>query len=169
VKPKAKRGTESKRAAGKEASRLIDERIRSLGDWRAATLAEDRRLIHEAAPDIVEEWKWMGTPVWSHAGNVCTGETYKQVVKLTFARGASLKDPRGLFNSSLEGNTRRAIDIREGAALDARAFKALIRAAVAENLRSIAARAGEKGVALLSGGNPSGIRPCTASKDRAGS
>jgi hypothetical protein len=129
------------RAAGEDASRLIDERIRSLGDWRAATLAEVRRRIHEADPEIVEEWKWMGTPVWSHAGNVCTGETYKQVVKLTFARGASLKDPRGLFNSSLEGNTRRAIDIREGEALDVKAFKALIQAAVAENVRASAARA----------------------------
>ena len=97
-------------------------------------------MIREADPEIVEEWKWMGTPVWSHAGNVCTGETYKQVVKLTFARGASVEDPRGLFNSSLEGNTRRAIDIREGEVLDAEAFKALIRAAVAENLRSSAAK-----------------------------
>ncbi len=114
------------------------------GDWRAETLAEVRRLIHEADPDIVEERKWikptnpLGVPVWSHAGIVCTGEAYKQVVKLTFARGASLEDPRGLFNSSLEGNTRRAIDIREGEVLDAEAFKALIQAAVAENLRSSA-------------------------------
>ena len=105
---------------------------------QGATLAEVRRIIHEADPDIMEEWKWMGTPVWSHAGNVCTGETYKQMVKLTFARGASLEDPRRLFNSSLEGNTRRAIDIREGEVLDAEAFKALIQAAVAENLRSSA-------------------------------
>jgi hypothetical protein len=129
----------------KSASRLIDERIRSLGDWRAATLAEVRRLIHEADPDIVEECKWIkptnpsGVPVWSHAGMVCTGEAYKQVVKLTFARGASLEDPRRLFNSSLDGRTRRAIDIREGEVLDAEAFKALIRAAVAANLRSDAA------------------------------
>jgi len=130
----------AQRAAGKAASRLIDERIRSLGDWRAKALAEVRRLIHEADPDIQEEWKWMGTPVWSHAGNVCTGESYKQVVKLTFARGASLADPRRLFNSSLEGNTRRAIDIHEGEALDADAFKALIRAAVAENVHSAAPR-----------------------------
>ena len=141
---KAKPGAEAKRATGKAASRLIDERIRSLGGWRAETLAEVRRLIHEADPDIVEECKWikptnpLGVPVWSHAGIVCTGETYKQVVKLTFARGASLEDPRGLFNSSLEGNTRRAIDIREGEVLDAEAFKALIQAAVAENLRSSA-------------------------------
>lgn len=95
-------------------------------------------MIHEADPDIIEEWKWMGTPVWSHAGNICTGEAYKQVVKLTFVRGASLEDPRQLFNSSLEGNTRRAIDIREGEVLDAEAFKALIQAAAAENLRSSA-------------------------------
>ena len=139
---KAKPGAEAKRATGKAASRLIDERIRSLGGWRAETLAEVRRLIHEADPDIMEECKWikpsnpLGVPVWSHAGIVCTGEAYKQVVKLTFARGASLEDPRGLFNSSLEGNTRRAIDIREGEVLDAEAFKALIQAAVAENLRS---------------------------------
>jgi hypothetical protein len=139
---KVKPGAEAKR--GKTASRLIDERIRSLGGWRAETLAAVRRLIHEAEPDITEECKWfkpsnpMGVPVWSHAGIVCTGEAYKQVVKLTFARGASLDDPQGLFNSSLEGNTRRAIDIREGEVLDAEAFKALIRAAVAENLRSSA-------------------------------
>jgi hypothetical protein len=127
---------EAKRATGEEASRLIDERIRSLGGWRGETLAEVRRMIHEADPEIVEEWKWRGTPVWSHAGNVCTGEAYKQVVKLTFARGASLEDPRGLFNSSLEGTTRRAIDVREGEVLDGEAFKALIQAAVAENQRS---------------------------------
>ena len=142
---KAKPGAEAKRATGKAASRLIDERIRSLGGWRAETLAEVRRIIHEADPDIMEEWKWMGTPVWSHAGNVCTGETYKQVVKLTFARGASLEDPRGLFNSSLEGNTRRAIDIREGEVLDAAAFKALIQAAVVENLRSSAPKSQGRG------------------------
>jgi hypothetical protein len=136
AKPVAK----SERASGKAASRLIDERIRSLGDWRSQTLAEVRRIIQEADPDIVEEWKWMGTPVWSHAGNVCTGEAYKQVVKLTFARGASLEDPRRLFNSSLEGSTRRAIDIREGEVLDAEALKALIRAAVAENFRSSASK-----------------------------
>lgn len=140
---KAKPGTETKRATGKGASRLIDERIRSLGSWRAETLAEVRRIIHEADPDILEECKWvkpsnpLGVPVWSHAGIVCTGEAYKQVVKLTFARGASLDDPRGLFNSSLEGNTRRAIDIREGEVLDAEAFKALIQAAVVENRRRV--------------------------------
>jgi hypothetical protein len=140
TKPKAKPGADAKRAIGVAASVLIDERIRSLGGWRAETLAEVRRMIHEAVPNIEEEWKWMGTPVWSHAGNVCTGEAYKQVVKLTFARGASLADPRGLFNSSLDGNTRRAIDIREGEVLDAVAFKALIQAAVAENLQSRAAK-----------------------------
>src|SRR5204863_8436682 len=148
---KAKPGAEANRATGKAASRLIDERIRYLGGWRAETLAEVRRIIHEADPDIMEEWKWMGTPVWSHAGNVCTGEAYKQVVKLTFARGASLEGPRGLFNSSLEGNTRRAIDIRAGEVLAAAAFKALIQSAVAENLRSSATRSSS---VLLSGGNP---------------
>lgn len=133
---------DAKRAAGKTASRLMDERIRAVGGWQAKTLTEVRRIIHQADPDIVEELKWVkpnspgGTPVWSHAGIVCTGEAYKQAVKLTFARGASLKDPRGLFNSSLEGKTRRAIDIREGEVLDAVAFKALIKAAVAENLGS---------------------------------
>lgn len=140
-----KTGTEAKRAT-EAASRLIDERISSLGGWRAETLAEVRRLIHEADPDIAEECKWikpsnpLGVPVWSHAGIVCTGEAYKQVVKLTFAQGASLKDPRGLFNSSLEGNTRRAIDIREGDVFDAAAFKTLIQAAVAENLRRSASK-----------------------------
>jgi hypothetical protein len=138
---KAKRGAEAKRATG-SASHLIDERIRSLRDWRGETLAKVRRIIHEADPDIVEECKWikpsnpLGVPVWSNAGIVCTGEAYQQVVKLTFARGASLKDPRGLFNSSLEGNTRRAIDIREGEEFDAEALKALIQAAVAQNQRS---------------------------------
>lgn len=137
-------GAEAAHATMASASRRIDERIRSVGGWRAATLTEIRRLILEAVPDIIEECKWIkpsnpqGVPVWSHAGIVCTGEAYKQVVKLTFARGASLPDPRKLFNSSLEGNTRRAIDIREGETLDADAFKALIQAAVAENLRSSA-------------------------------
>jgi hypothetical protein len=114
-------------------SRLIDGRIAALGDWRGATLARVRALIHEADPEVVEEWKWRGVPVWSHAGILCTGETYKSVVKLTFAKGASLEDPAGLFNSSLEGNTRRAIDIREGEAIDEAALKALVRAAVALN------------------------------------
>jgi len=114
------------------ASRLIDQRIAELGDWRGKTLARLRRLIRQADPGIVEEWKWR-VPVWSHAGIICTGETYKTAVKLTFARGASLEDPAGLFNSSLEGNTRRAIDVREGEKIDERAFKALIRSAVKLN------------------------------------
>jgi hypothetical protein len=164
----------AKRATG-SATRLVDERIRSLGGWRARTLAEVRRIVREADPDIVEECKWakpsnpLGVPVWSHAGIVCTGEAYQQVVKLTFARGASLEDPRGLFNSGLEGNTRRAIDLREGEVLDAEALLGLVRAAVAENLRASApkpkappkaggkprAGAGDAGpVRRLSGGNP---------------
>ena len=115
-------------------SRLIDARIAELADWRGATLARVRALIQQADPDVVEEWKWRGVPVWSHAGIICTGETYKSVVKMTFAKGASLPDPRGLFNSSLEGNTRRAIDIREGEKIDEKALKALIRAAVELNV-----------------------------------
>jgi hypothetical protein len=118
------------------ASALIDERIRSLGDWRGKMLAKIRKLVHEADPEIVEEWKWMGTPVWSHGGIVCTGESYKTVVKMTFAKGAALADPSGLFNSSLDGNVRRAIDIQEGEKIDEAALKALIRAAVALNLES---------------------------------
>jgi hypothetical protein len=120
------------RATGKPASRLIDQRIRDLEGWRGETLARMRTLILEADPEITEEWKW-GTPVWSHDGIVCTGEAYKKVVKLTFARGATVPDPSRLFNSSLEGNTRRAIDIQEGEKVDARAFKALVKAAVAQN------------------------------------
>ena len=121
-------------AAG-SASALIDGRIESLGDWRGATLAGVRALIHEADPAIVEEWKWRGVPVWSHCGIVCTGETYKSVVKMTFAKGAALADPAGLFNSSLEGNVRRAIDLLEGEVIDRAALKELIRAAVALNLQ----------------------------------
>ncbi|MHB1298850.1 MAG: DUF1801 domain-containing protein [Gemmatimonadaceae bacterium] len=120
-------------ATGKPASRLIDQRIRELEGWRGETLARMRELILTADPEIVEEWKWMGTPVWSHHGIVCTGESYTKVVKLTFAQGASLPDPSRLFNSSLEGRTRRAIDIREGEKVDAAAFKALVKAAVAHN------------------------------------
>ena len=116
------------------ASALIDRRIADLGDWRGAALARVRALIHEAVPGVVEEWKWMGTPVWSSGGILCTGESYKSHVKLTFLKGASLEDPSGLFNSSLDGATRRAIDIAEGAQLDETAFKALIRAAVAVNV-----------------------------------
>jgi len=118
----------------KSASALIDQRISELADWRGTMLAKVRAIIHEADPEIVEEWKWMGTPIFSHGGIVCTGETYKSVVKLTFAKGAALKDPSGLFNSSLDGNVRRAIDIREGEKVDVKALKALIRAAVALNL-----------------------------------
>ncbi len=118
------------------ASALIDERIRELGDWRGKTLAKVREIIHKADAEIVEEWKWRGTPVWSHSGIVCTGETYKSVVKMTFARGAALRDPSGLFNSSLDGNVRRAIDIHEGDTLDEAALKDLVRAAVALNLES---------------------------------
>ena len=115
------------------ASELISKRIAELGDWRGDTLGRMRTLIKEADPDVVEEWKWMGTPIWSHDGIICTGESYKKVVKLTFAKGASLKDPSRLFNSSLDGNVRRAIDIHEGETVDAGAFKALIRAAIALN------------------------------------
>jgi hypothetical protein len=125
-----------KLAATQSASALIDERIKELGDWRGETLAKVRAIIHAADPDIVEEWKYMGTPIFAHAGPVCTGETYKSVVKITFARGASLPDPSGLFNSSLEGNVRRAIDIREGEKIQEAALTRLIRAAVALNLES---------------------------------
>jgi hypothetical protein len=125
--------------AGEPASALIDERIAGLGDWRGETLSRTRKLIKEADPDVVEEWKW-GTPVWSHDGIICTGESYKSTVKLTFAKGASLKDPAKLFNSSLEGNIRRAIDIHAGEQVDASAFKTLIRAAVALNTSSGKAR-----------------------------
>jgi hypothetical protein len=118
---------------GQSASKLISQRIAKLGDWRGATLSRMRKLIHQADPDVLEEWKWMGTPVWSHDGILCTGESYKKVVKLTFARGASLKDPAHLFNSSLEGNVRRAIDIHEGEEVNESAFKALVRQAVALN------------------------------------
>jgi hypothetical protein len=117
------------------ASALIDEKIKELGDWRGKTLAKVREIIRAADPEIVEEWKWRGTPVWSHGGLVCTGETYKSVVKMTFPKGAALKDPAGLFNASLDGNARRAIDIHEGDKIDAAALKALIRAAVALNLQ----------------------------------
>ena len=124
---------ESDSNEGQSASDRIDKRIAELGDWRGETLSRMRKLIKEADPDVVEEWKWMGTPVWSHDGIICTGESYKSIVKLTFAKGASLKDPAKLFNSSLDGNARRAIDIHEGEVVDAGAFKALIRAAVALN------------------------------------
>jgi hypothetical protein len=126
------------------ASANITQRIKDLGDWRGETLAHVRQLIHDADPDIQEEWKWRGVPVWSHDGIVCTGESYKQVVKLTFARGAAIKDPKKLFNSSLEGNTRRAIDLREGEKINDAAFKQLIRAAVAANSAAHAQRAAKK-------------------------
>ena len=132
------------RPNGGTASAKITRRIQELGDWRGETLAHVRRLIHAADPDIQEEWKWMGTPVWSHDGGVCTGESYQQVVKLTFFRGASLKDPKKLFNASLEGNTRRAIDLREGERINEAAFKQLIRAAVAANSAARARRAVKK-------------------------
>ena len=125
--------------AGATPSQLIDGRIKELGDWRGDTLAHVRSLIKQADPEVVEEWKW-GGPVWSHAGIICTGETYKKAVKLTFAKGASVDDPAGLFNSSLEGNTRRAIDFPEGATIDEKAFKALIRAAVKVNTSAKPAR-----------------------------
>jgi hypothetical protein len=125
---------------GQSAPELIDKKIAELRDWRGETLSRMRNLIKEADPDVLEEWKWMGTPVWSHDGIICTGESYKSIVKLTFSKGASLKDPAKLFNSSLDGNARRAIDIHEGEEVDAAAFKALIRAAVALNTSAAKAR-----------------------------
>jgi hypothetical protein len=135
-----KSNSAAKDGPGDSPSRLIDGRIKELGDWRGETLARVRALIKQAHPDIVEEWKWRGVPVWSHAGIICTGETYKNVVKMTFAKGAALEDPSGLFNSSLEGNTRRAIDLHEGDKIDEKALKALIRAAVALNTSKAGAR-----------------------------
>ena len=129
---------------GKSPSQLIDARIEELGDWRGEMLSRLRALVKEADPDVVEEWKWRGVPVWEHDGIICTGETYKAVVKLTFAKGASLEDPSGLFNSSLEGNTRRAIDFHEGDKIDEKALKALIRAAVALNTSSATQRPGTR-------------------------
>ena len=140
-----KRKSGSKEGKGGDSpSRLIDARIKELSDWRGETLARVRILIKQADPEVVEEWKWRGVPVWSHAGMICTGETYKNVVKMTFAKGASLEDPSGLFNSSLEGNTRRAIDFHEGDKIDEKALKALIRAAVALNTSSAAQRPGTR-------------------------
>jgi hypothetical protein len=127
-------------ADGESASANIDKRIAELSDWRGETLSRMRSLIRAADPDVVEEWKWMGTPVWSHDGIICTGESYKSVIKLTFAKGASLKDPNKLFNSSLEGNTRRAIDIHRGETVDSNAFKALVREAVALNTSRVKAK-----------------------------
>src|SRR5213080_2595432 len=125
---------------GQSPSRMIDERIKELGDWRGKMLSQLRTLIKQADPEVVEEWKWRGVPVWSHGGLICTGETYKNVVKVTFAKGASLEDPSGLFNSSLEGNTRRAIDFHEGDKINEKALKALLRAAVALNTSSASQR-----------------------------
>jgi hypothetical protein len=130
---KKTKGGSKEDKGGYPPSRLIDARIEELSDWRGETLARVRSLIKQVDPEVVEEWKWRGVPVWEHAGIICTGETYKNVVKMTFAKGASLEDPAGLFNSSLEGNTRRAIDIHEGEKIDEKALKALIRAAVALN------------------------------------
>jgi len=135
--------------SAQSASRLIDERIQELGDWRGKMLARLRRILHEVDPEIVEEWKWRGTPTFYHAGIVCTGETYKNVVKMTFAKGAALEDPSGLFNSSLEGNVRRAIDIHQGDRINETALKDLIRAAVALNLKS-------KSKPRRAGGKPAG-------------
>ncbi len=134
----------TKAKEGTAPARLIDGRIKELGDWRGEMLARMRSLIKEACPDVVEEWKWRGVPVWEHDGIICTGETYKAVVKLTFARGASIKDPNKLFNSSLEGNVRRAIDIREGEKIDEAAFKQLVRAAVSANSAARAKQAAKK-------------------------
>ena len=145
-----KKAAASKKSGPKEAkgagspSAHIDARIKELGDWRGEMLARVRGIIKQAAPDVIEEWKWRGVPVWEHDGIICTGETYKAVVKMTFAKGASLDDPSGLFNSSLEGNTRRAIDIHEGDKIDEKALKALIRAAVALNTSKRAASARKK-------------------------
>jgi hypothetical protein len=140
-----KRKSSSKDGKGGDSpSQLIDARIKALDDWRGETLARVRSLIRQADPEVVEEWKWGGVPVWSHAGIICTGETYKNVVKMTFAKGASLADPSGLFNSSLEGNTRRAIDFHEGDKIDEKALKALIRAAIALNTSPAAQRPGTR-------------------------
>jgi hypothetical protein len=134
------KSTSKEGKGGESPSQLIDARIEELSDWRGETLARVRTLIKQADPEVAEEWKWRGVPVWSHAGMICTGETYKNVVKMTFAKGASLEDPSGLFNASLEGNTRRAIDVHEGDEIDEEALKALIRAAVALNTSARAAR-----------------------------
>jgi hypothetical protein len=139
-----KRAGAKQEDGGASASERISERIAELDDWRGETLAKIRALIKQADPDVLEEWKWMGTPVWSHDGIICTGESYKKVVKMTFAKGAALKDPSGLFNSSLDGNVRRAIDIQEGEKVDAPALKALIKEAVALNAAGKKAKAAPK-------------------------
>ena len=135
-----KKSSSKEAPTGETPSQLIDARIEALGDWRGETLARIRAVIKQALPDVIEEWKWRGVPVWYHAGMICTGETYKQAVKMTFAKGASLDDPAGLFNASLDGNTRRAIDVHEDDKLDERALKALIRAAAALNAASASPR-----------------------------
>jgi hypothetical protein len=139
-----KKTNEANGAAGESPSELIDARISELGDWRGETLARVRALVKQADPEVVEDWKWRGVPVWTHAGMICTGETYKSVVKVTFAKGASLEDHSGLFNSSLEGNTRRAIDFHEGEQIDEQALQALVRAAVKLNTSSAGGRAKKK-------------------------
>jgi hypothetical protein len=140
-----KRKSDSNQAKGGDSpSQLIDARIKELNDWRGEMLARVRKLVKQADPEVIEEWKWRGVPVWSHAGIICTGETYRHVVKMTFAKGASLADPSGLFNSSLEGNTRRAIDFHEGDKIDEKALQALIRAAVSLNMSSGAKRTGKR-------------------------
>jgi hypothetical protein len=139
-----KKSSANEAKGGGSPSRHIDARIKELGDWRGETLARIRSIIKQAAPDVVEEWKWRGVPVWEHDGIICTGETYKAVVKMTFAKGASLDDPSGLFNSSLEGNTRRAIDIHEGDKINEKALQALIRAAVEQNRSARAASSRKK-------------------------
>lgn len=144
--------------AASDASRRIDARIEELADWRGRTLARVREIIHRADPEVIEEWKWRGVPVWSHAGILCTGETYREVVKLTFAKGASLPDPSRLFNASLDGGTRRAIDIREGEAIDAKALTALIRAALAANLEKPAKKRAASGVGTSSSATTSAAR-----------
>src|SRR5213080_4951202 len=141
---KKRKGALKEGKGGDSPSQLIDARIKELNDWRGEMLARVRKLIKQADPEVLEEWKWRGVPVWSHAGIICTGETYKNVVKMTFAKGASLKDPSRLFNSSLEGNTRRAIDLHEGDVIDEEALKALVQAAVALNTSSAAKRAGKR-------------------------
>ena len=141
---KIKKSGTSEAKGGDAPSRQIDARIKELGDWRGETLAHIRSIIKQAVPDVVEEWKWRGVPVWEHEGIICTGETYKAVVKMTFAKGAALDDPSGLFNSSLEGNVRRAIDIHEGDKINEKALKALIRAAVELNMSARAARSRKK-------------------------
>jgi hypothetical protein len=165
---------EGQSGEGQSASELISKRIAELGDWRGKTLARMRKLIKEADPEVVEEWKWMGTPIWSHDGIITTGESYKQVVKLTFAKGAFLKDPARLFNSSLEGNLRRAIDIHEGEEIDAAAFKALVRQAIALN-GSGKSKAGKKpakrvlakaAVAKLGKAKPGKAKPARAKPAR---